>query len=252
MALVLVVDDEPDIRYLEQMALESDGHLVMTASDGDDALAAVEIEVPDVVLLDVMMPEVDGWTVLDQLKSHLDDRISTVRVIMVTSLGADMEKARGGVSGAIRYLVKPVDTDDLLATVREALAGDPEPQQRLAAQTDALTAVARIEKGLDPDEVDESPRPRLSRLERAPRRPGSDLADGDDAPTVVGDELTETQRRVLRVVAENDSVSNSAAILGVSRANIYASLRRSARSLGIESVTEVLALLRAGVLVVSD
>lgn len=252
MALVLVVDDEPDIRYLEQVALESDGHLVMTAADGDDALAAVEVEVPDVVLLDVMMPEVDGWTVLDQLKSHLDDKISTVRVIMVTSLGADMEKARGGVSGAIRYLVKPVDTDDLLTTVREALAGDPEPQQRLEAQTSALTSVARIEKGLDPDEVDEAPRPRLSRLERAPRRHGSDAADGEDAPIVVGDELTETQRRVLRVVAENDSVSNSAAILGVSRANIYASLRRSARSLGIENVPTVLALLRSGVLVVAD
>ena len=250
MALVLVVDDEPDIRYLEQVALESDGHLVMTAADGDDALAAVEVEVPDVVLLDVMMPEVDGWTVLDQLKSHLDGAISTVRVIMVTSLGADMDKARGGVSGAIRYLVKPVDTDELLETVREALAGDPEPQQRIEAQTSALTTVARIEKGIDPDEVDDAPRPRLSRLERAPRRRGSDGADPVDAPVVVGDELTETQRRVLRVVAESDSVSNAAAVLGVSRASIYASLRRTARTLRIESVPEVLALLRAGVLVV--
>ena len=234
------------------MALESDGHLVMTAADGDDALAAIEVEVPDVVLLDVMMPEVDGWTVLDQLKSHLDEKISTVRVIMVTSLGADMEKARGGVSGAIRYLVKPVDTDELLETVREALAGDPEPQQRLEAQTSALTSVARIEKGLDPDEVDGNPRPRLTRLERAPRRGRDDASDGIEASVVVGDELTDTQRRVLSVVAESDSVSNAAAVLGVSRANIYASLRRTARTLRIESVPEVLALLRAGVLVVDD
>ena len=252
MALILVVDDEPDIRYLEQVALESDGHLVMTAADGDDALAAIEVEVPDVVLLDVMMPEVDGWTVLDQIKSHLDERISTVRVIMVTSLGADMEKARGGVSGAIRYLVKPVDTDELLATVREALAGDPEPRQRLEAQTSALTSVARIEKGLDPDAADDAPRPRLTRLERAPRRFASDDTEPRDSPVVVGEELTETQRSVLRVVAESDSVSNAAAALGVSRANVYASLRRTARSLRIDSVPEVLSLLRAGVLVVDD
>ncbi len=249
MASILVVDDEPDIRYLAQMALESDGHLVMTAADGDDALAAMEVEVPDVVLLDVMMPEVDGWTVLDRLKSHFDDRIATVRVIMVTSLGADIEKARGGVGGAVGYLVKPVDTDDLLTTVRDVLAGDPEPQQRLQAQAGALTAIARIEKGIDPDAVDDAPRPRLSGLERLPRP----AAEPDDAPRrLVTAELTPTQREILRVVADTASVVNAAATLGVSRANVYASLRRSARTLGIDSVPVVLDMLRGGTLVVVD
>ncbi|WP_436794784.1 response regulator transcription factor [Actinospongicola halichondriae] len=250
MASILVVDDEPDIRYLAQMALESDGHLVMTASDGDDALAAIEVEVPDVVLLDVMMPEVDGWTVLDRLKSHFDDRISTVRVIMVTSLGADMEKARGGVGGAIRYLVKPVDADDLLATVREVLAGAPEPEQRRQAQTGALTAIARIEKGMSPDTVDTEPRPRFAGLERMSR---TAAGDGGDTPRrLVTGELTDTQLEILRVVSETDSVVNAAATLGVSRANIYASLRRSARTLGIDSVPDALDMLRSGTLVVAD
>ena len=63
MASVLVVDDEPDIRYLTQVNLELDGHRVMTAANGEEALAAVQVEVPDVVLLDVMMPGVDGWAV---------------------------------------------------------------------------------------------------------------------------------------------------------------------------------------------
>lgn len=250
MASILVVDDEPDIRYLEQMALESDGHHVMTAADGDDALAAIEVEVPDVVLLDVMMPEVDGWTVLERIKSHLDDRISTVRVIMVTSLGADMEKARGGVTGAIEYLVKPVDIDDLLSTVRRVLAGEAEPAQRKRAQLGALTAIARIEKGLDPDEQDDRPRPRFAGLERRRR------SDGEETDAVLlrvpADELTETQAQVLRTVADTDSIVNAAATLGVSRANIYASLRRSARTLGIESVPEVLEMLRAGTIVVED
>ncbi len=250
MASILVVDDEADIRYLEQVALESDGHHVITAADGDDALAAIEVEVPDVVLLDVMMPEVDGWTVLEQLKSHLDDRISTVRVIMVTSLGADMEKARGGVTGAVEYLVKPVDIDDLLATVRRVLDGDAEPVQRRRAQEGALTAIARIEKGLDPDGVDDAPRPRLTRLERL-RTPDGEATD-EVVLRVPAGELTETQTQILRTVADTDSVVNAAATLGVSRANVYASLRRSARTLGIESVPEVLEMLRAGTIVVED
>ena len=250
MASILVVDDEPDIRYLEQMALESDGHHVMTAADGDDALAAIEVEVPDVVLLDVMMPEVDGWTVLEQIKSHLDDRIATVRVIMVTSLGADMEKARGGVTGAIEYLVKPVDVDDLLQTVQRVLAGDTEPVQRRRAQQGALTAIARIEKGLDPDDEDDAPRPRLTRLERL-RSPAGDETD-DVVLRVPAGELTDTQTQILRAVAGADSIVNAAATLGVSRANIYASLRRSARTLGIESVPEVLEMLRSGTIVVED
>lgn len=249
MALILVVDDEPDIRYLEQVALESDGHLVMTASDGDDALAAIEVEVPDVVLLDVMMPEVDGWTLLERLKSHFDERIATVRVIMVTSLGADMEMARGGISGAVQYLVKPVDVDDLLATVREVLAGDPEPEQRRRAQTGALTAIARIEKGLDPDAVDGQPRPRLAGLERTRTTEPSSAGTLDQ---VVATGLTRTQGEVLRAVADNDSVVAAAAELGVSRANVYASLRRSARTLGVESGPAVLSMLRAGTLVVVD
>lgn len=246
MATILVVDDEPDIRYLTQMALESDGHLVMTAGDGDDALAAIEVDVPDMVLLDVMMPEVDGWTVLDRLKSHFDEKISAVRVIMITSLGADMERARGGVAGAVEYLVKPVDTEDLLRIVREVLDGPPEATQRLAAQTGALTAIARMEKGLDPGGVDAQSRPRFAGLERRPTTSSSAAV----APQVAADELTSTQREILRVVAETGSVVSAAATLGVSRANIYASLRRSARSLRIDSVPAVLDMLRSGALVV--
>lgn len=251
MASILVVDDDADLRYLEQMALESDGHHVITAANGDDALAAVEVEVPDVVLLDVLMPDLDGWAVLEQLKSHLDDRISTVRVIMVTALGADMEKARGGVTGAIEYLVKPVDVEELLTTVRRVLAGDDEPAQRRRAQSGALTAIARMEKGVDPNVAEDAPRPRLSRLER--RRPTADAAPrGVSVIRVPTGELTETQRDVLRTVAASESVVTAASALGVSRANVYASLRRSARSLGIETVPDVLAMLRDGTIVVDD
>jgi CheY-like chemotaxis protein len=66
-ATILIVDDEPDIRLLTKINLERDGHRIVTASNGSEALAAVQEALPDLILLDVMMPEVDGWAVLDQL-----------------------------------------------------------------------------------------------------------------------------------------------------------------------------------------
>lgn len=246
MATVLVVDDEPDLRFLHQVALEAEGYQVMTAADGADALAAVQVEVPDLILLDVMMPEVDGWTVLESLKSHFDERIATVRVIMQTSLGTEEEKARGGISGAIRYLVKPVSLDDMLEAVREVLSDEAEPEQRLRAQQQALRALALLDKGVRPDEAPDAPGPRLSGLERSPRP-----REPDPRVEVAG-QLTETQVGVLRALRSSDSVTNAAATLGVSRANIYASLRRSVRSLGLDAVPELLSLLRAGFVVLPE
>ena len=250
MGSVLVVDDEADLRYLAQMALEADGHQVMTASNGADALAAVEVEVPDVMLLDVMMPEVDGWTVLEQLKAHFDERVAAVPVIMFTSLGTNLDQARGGIGGAVRYLVKPVDIDELLSTVRDVITGPPEAEQRRRAQTDALATVARLERGEEREAASvAAPAPRLSRLERLRRR--SSHEDDADAP-LVATGLTETQRNVVGAVLATDSVSSAAGELGVSRANVYASLRRTARTVGVDSVPDLLTMLRAGTLVIAD
>ncbi len=86
MARVLVVDDEPDIVLFAQVNLELHGHEVRTAADGEEALAAVEAEQPDVVVLDVMMPHLDGWGVLERLKAHDDPDIRTIPVMMLTAL----------------------------------------------------------------------------------------------------------------------------------------------------------------------
>jgi len=246
-ASVLVVDDEPDIRYLTQVNLELDGHRVMTAANGEEALAAVQVEVPDVVLLDVMMPGVDGWAVLEQLKSHLDDRIASVKVLMMTALGADDDRLRGGIEGAVRYLVKPVTPEQLRAAVLDVLSGGPEREQRLRAQTGALLELARLEKGVAGHA--EGPRPRLSRLEHARAR---EEAPVDEGVRRVGAELTDKQRALLRSLLASPSVSAAAADLGVSRSNVYASLRRIARKVGDDSVPDLLQRLRAGRLVVDD
>lgn len=249
MASVLVVDDEPDLRYLAQINLEMDGHRVMTAANGVEALAAVQVEVPDVVLLDVMMPEVDGWAVLQQLKSHLDDQISSVRVLMMTALGADDDRLRGGVEGAVRYLVKPVMPEDLRIAVREVLAGASERDQRLSAQTGALVELARRQGGSSIVD-DTGRRPRLSRLERPRTREQPEPVAGD--ASAVGADLTTKQRQLLEVLASTPSVSDAAAQLGVSRSNIYASLRRIARKLEVSSVPDLLRSLRAGELRIVD
>jgi DNA-binding response OmpR family regulator len=246
-ASVLVVDDEPDIRYLTQVNLELDGHRVMTAANGEEALAAVQVEIPDVVLLDVMMPGVDGWAVLEQLKTHLDRRVASVKVLMMTALGADDDRLRGGIEGAVRYLVKPVTPDELRDAVTSVLAGGPEREQRLRVQTGALAELARKEKGASV--ADEGPRPRLSRLEHARVR---DDAPVDDGVRRVGAELTDKQVNLLRSLLAAPSVSAAATELGVSRSNVYASLRRIARKLGHDDVPDLLHRLRSGRLVVDD
>jgi len=88
MALVLVVDDEPDIRELVRINLEQAGHRVVTAADGDEALASVRHEPPDALFLDVRMPGTDGWAVLEELKAGSRRDLSEIPVFMLTDQDA--------------------------------------------------------------------------------------------------------------------------------------------------------------------
>src|SRR3954467_7841097 len=167
MAIILVVDDEPDIRLLIKLNLERDGHLIVTAGNGSEALAAVQETPPDLILLDVMMPDVDGWAVLDQLKTLLGKPFSDIPVILLTALGGPLDRVKGGIEGAVRFLTKPMDLDELRTAVTEALE-TPEGPQRRKAQQQALEMLARIERNVSPTATDNAPRPRLSGLERGP------------------------------------------------------------------------------------
>src|SRR5215210_1115472 len=127
MATVLVVDDEPDILELIKVNLELDGHRVLTALGGAEALVRVKDEHPDLILLDVMMPGVDGWTVLGEIKAETEVDVSSIPVLMVTARSAQDDRIRGGIEGAIRYITKPFSPTDLRQEVRDALDGEPEP-----------------------------------------------------------------------------------------------------------------------------
>src|SRR5205085_10684686 len=122
----------------------------ITAANGAEALELVADEVPDVMLLDLMMPEVDGWTVLETIKAAADLDVNRIPVLMLTANDAIDARIRGGIEGAIRYLTKPFSPTVLRDEVKTALDGDPEPEKRRRAQQAALEQLARIEKGPDP------------------------------------------------------------------------------------------------------
>ena len=246
MATVLVVDDEPDIVLFAQVNLELHGHVVRTAADGEAAMAAVADERPDALILDVMMPHLDGWGVLERLKAHDDPDVRTIPVVMLTALDTDHDQARGGIEGAVRYLTKPLAPDDLVRALEEVLAGPPEPEQRKSAQQKGLASLARIERNAAGGDAPSGPQPRLSRLEHArSTAPATEVVPAVDTTAVEG-ELTPKQRELLGALLAAPSVSAAAADLGMSRSNVYASLRRVGRKLGVSDVSELLRLLRDG------
>jgi CheY-like chemotaxis protein len=118
---ILVVDDNLDNVEILRAFLESRGYVIAEASDGRSALAKMETVKPALVLLDVMMPGMDGWQVCRAIKNHPDFG-GTTKVVMVTAKGAFEDKFEGLRSGADDYVVKPVDFKDLLEKVQRNLA----------------------------------------------------------------------------------------------------------------------------------
>jgi len=113
---VLTADDDPQLLRLMTRNLQLEGYEVLAASDGQQALEQIEMKVPDLVLLDVMMPKLDGFTVCHKVREF-----SSVPIIIVTARGQDQDKIRGLDLGADDYLTKPFSVDELLARVRAVL-----------------------------------------------------------------------------------------------------------------------------------
>jgi DNA-binding response OmpR family regulator len=245
MATVLVVDDEPDICDIVRINLERDGHRVLTAASGPEGLDLLHSEHPDLIVLDVMMPGLDGWQVLSSIKGESEQEISEVPVLMLTARSGDLDRIRGGIEGALRYIQKPFSTAELRREVKLALQGDPEPVKRRRIQRDALERLARLEKGdaADSDPAGAAARPRLTRLEHTPT---AQETAPPPMPDMRLERLSPKQRELLQAVGESDTVRAAAGMLGVSRSNVYASLRRIARKLGVVSVPDLLVLARQG------
>ena len=116
---VLVIDNEPPIRLLCRVNLEADGMQVLEASDGPTGLEKARNEEPDVILLDVMMPGLDGWQVAEAL---LDDRrTSSIPIVFLTARAEVRDRARGLDLGGIDYVTKPFNPIELAPQVRELI-----------------------------------------------------------------------------------------------------------------------------------
>jgi CheY-like chemotaxis protein len=118
-ARVLLVDDERAIRTICRVNLEGDGMEVVEAADGSEALELVRAERPSLVLLDVMMPNVDGWTAAARLQS--DPALRDIPVVFLSARAAKEDRERAQQLGAVGYVVKPFDPLELGGVVRGVL-----------------------------------------------------------------------------------------------------------------------------------
>jgi len=120
MTKVLVIDDEAPIRLLCRVNLEAEGMEVLEAADGPTGLQMAKEESPDVILLDVMMPGLDGWRVAEQLL--LERSTSGIPIIFLTARAEFRDRARGLDIGGVDYVTKPFNPLELAPLVRELLA----------------------------------------------------------------------------------------------------------------------------------
>jgi two-component system alkaline phosphatase synthesis response regulator PhoP/two-component system response regulator VicR len=119
---ILAVDDEKHIVRLVQITLEKEGYELITASNGREALEKVAAEKPDLVVMDVMMPEMDGLEALSKMKN--DPATAAIPVIMLTAKAQDSDVFRGWQSGADLYLTKPFNPSELVTFVKRIFDTD--------------------------------------------------------------------------------------------------------------------------------
>ena len=123
MSTVLIVDDDPDIRLLLRLELSAEGHQIMEAGDGQEALAALEADDVDLMLLDIMMPVLDGWGVLKALETT-----PTPPIVIITALATDDDRHIAELleAGALDVIAKPFDPGWLVRLATAVLLVEPD------------------------------------------------------------------------------------------------------------------------------
>lgn len=117
---ILVVDDDPTLTELLEMVLVDGGYSVTVVRNGRDAVREAVAEPPNLVVLDIVMPEMDGWETSEHLLSH--ERTSKIPIIFLTAKVGVEDQLRGWYGGCFAYLTKPFDIQELLEKVEQALA----------------------------------------------------------------------------------------------------------------------------------
>ncbi len=120
---ILIVDDEPNIVISLEFLMKREGFAVEIAADGEAALEAMAESPPDLVILDVMLPKMNGFEVCQRIRAN--PRWRAIRILMLTARGRDREIAKGLGLGADAYVTKPFSTSDLVAQVKQLLGQGP-------------------------------------------------------------------------------------------------------------------------------
>lgn len=156
MAKIMLVEDDNSLREIYQARLLAEGYDIVAAKDGEEALALVGQEKPDLIILDVMMPKISGFDTLDIIRSTAATK--AIKVVMMTALSQAEDKARAEKLGADRYLVKSqVTLEDIVKTVKEVLGEDTGSSSSSSSSTPAATPPADADKPADPPEPASSP-----------------------------------------------------------------------------------------------
>ena len=144
-ATILIIEDDRQIRRVVHGYLEQAGYRVLTSADGDDGLALAQHEKPALIVLDLMLPGLDGWAITQRLRQSTDPAVANVHIIMLTARVEEADRVHGLTLGADDYVVKPFSPRELVARVQAALRRI----QRLPA-TVAAQVLAQDPLRLDP------------------------------------------------------------------------------------------------------
>jgi DNA-binding response OmpR family regulator len=145
-AEVLVVEDEDDVRRLVRVLLERAGHTVVEAGTGTEALRLLEADAPDLIVLDVAMPELDGWQTLERIRDLCD-----VPVLMLSARAGELDKVRGLRGGADDYVTKPFGRQELLARVEVLLRRTSGPPEVRSAYEDGAVRIDYVSREVSVD-----------------------------------------------------------------------------------------------------
>ena len=177
---IMLVEDDKSLREIYSIRLVAEGYDIISAGDGEEALALAVQYKPELIVADVMMPKISGFDMLDILRSQPET--SKIKVIMMTALSSDDQRQRGEALGAERYLVKSqVGIEDVIATVHEVL-GDA-PNASAQANLDTAAAMPAVEAAIKSQQDNDEPAAPAPAPTPAPAPEPVSLPDPVSAPT---------------------------------------------------------------------
>ena len=120
--LILIADDDPDLRQLVRLNLETTSCRIIEASDGAKTIEQIVLNRPELIILDVMMPELTGWEILRYIRTHEDKELAATGVLMLTGIGSTLNELSSPMYGADEYIDKPFKGQELIFKIRRILS----------------------------------------------------------------------------------------------------------------------------------